>query len=662
MARDPSRLILATPNQASKLFGADGPHPVRQKGLFAIRFLRKVGDGGDEWKNGLTFVVKSIERPNVQPVLEEINQYNRKRVIQTGVKYSPVSCTLYDTADGAAMNMWMQYASYYFGDYRQTAGQYQDDILNDEMLGRSTGYGFGIPKVSTEEPGGINSQFFFDKIEVYQLWGREYTSYELLNPKISGFTPDELDYEQSAVSQITMAITYEGIYHTNGGLPMAVSSNESLVEMFGGKFSGEVVNPVGSQEQTNSFTSRPREPGSSPDDVADLLRRGLDLKNVLRDGTTARQIFGLLGDDNEIIEYGAPRNPLTTSFGGALSKFGNFNFGDFNALAPGLGTELALLTGLLDTNSYPYEPFSGPGSDASLPVVVEDGDSVVTPSALGAGPSLITGANASPYLADLETDQLRDLELNRTSGGYSPDATYAALGDDLSHIPDVAQAINQAARVTRTSPLEHVSREPAREVSNVVSPDANVISQQESRRGGLILSPLALASVNTRSDGKSQIGVRASAGINPLLAYIVEPRPYTQLTPELIYGRMVKKVVPISFSAGGTAKAPIRYLTVPGAPLKIIVNARAAVRGTGVLNKPVLFTGTGLSWVQVDAAGSAEIKITSSAVSEVQTFGTFAKPIPIVVQANAVHEINVVGLGASNDYFGIDDSGDVLGF
>ncbi len=325
--RDLSNAIVATPNQSSAVFGVGGAQPNRLKNLFIIRFLRRPSDGGDDWRNGMSFFVKSIDRPSVQPTLEEMNQYNRKRLVHTGIKYNPINCTLYDTADSAAMCLWTQYAAYYFGDYRQTADSYKDDIINETMLdAASEGYGYTIAKSSTNEPEGINSQFFFDKIEVFQVWGGEYTLYQLLNPRISNFTPDDLDYEQNAISTISLQIQYEAIYHENGGKPMAISQNEVLNDIFGDAFSGETYDPPGSATRQTSFTSI--------GGIADQ----------------ANNIGGILNSANlgNISNFISEIDDQTSSLGGALAKYGNFNFGNFNSLNSKLPSEISSLVGMRD--------------------------------------------------------------------------------------------------------------------------------------------------------------------------------------------------------------------------------------------------------------------------------------------------------------------------
>lgn len=302
---------LAAPNQAATIFNPDGPHPVRQKHLFVVRFVRAAGTSDAAWKNGLTFVVKSIDRPQVQPVVEEINQYNKKRLIHTGVKYSPINCTFFDTADNAAMNMWIDYARYYFGDYHQNEQSYQDDILNGDMmhdvsLGK-VGYGFGIRQDAVNE--GMDSQHFFDRVEVYQVWGNEFTSYWLMNPRINSFQPDDLAYESSEANTVAMSMSYEAIVHGNTGRSKDLLAEPILTSIFESGFHGQQLEILG-PPKVNSFVG-----------IASNF------------GTITNQ-GQFLAPDGQIGNEEILRT-TTSSAGGVLNRFGTYDFGTLDRVLEG---------------------------------------------------------------------------------------------------------------------------------------------------------------------------------------------------------------------------------------------------------------------------------------------------------------------------------------
>lgn len=571
MARDLTNALLASPNQASTVFGVGGAHPIRQKSLFAMRFLRKAGEGGEEWKNGFSFLVKSVDRPTVQPVVEELNQYNKKRIIHTGVKYSPVTCVLYDTADGAAMNMWVQYAQYYIGDYRQDAASYSDDIISSKMLGtqgnvNTSGYGFGITTPSTGAVDGINTQFFFDRIDVYQVWGGEYTCFQLLNPRINNFDPDDLDYEQSGPAMITVGITYEAIYHENGGKPQSITGNTILTEMFGGVFNGETPDPEPSAKRESSFVSKPEQPSQK---------------------LSVNDIQGLLNSDTDVTFSESDRSDTTTSSGGALSKYGDFDFGDFTSLGSNLPSELSTLA--------------------------------------GSNPSPDVGGLTDPFPSWVKTTkQANELELARilqSQRRANQDALGAALGDSVAD-SDLADGVGAASLLEGDSPLDHVeygddffmadqqdspslvddmnwafpapTLDPDDALPAPADNDAVVTGNTAVAKGGMSLSPLAIAAINTSSNGRSQIGQRRKSRENPLLSFIVEPKPATVLTPDLVFGRV--RLVPVKVGLAG-----------------VLHHSPRPVYGPILRPVPIIMLGGG--FVTVSGVASSTVRITSSTAS-----------------------------------------------
>ncbi len=360
MARDltSAGAMFASPNQASTLFNPDGAHPVRQKHLFVVRFLRQVAASPD-WRDALTFVVKSMDRPSVEAVTETVNQYNKKKIIHTGVKYNPINVSFYDTADGAAMNLWQEYASYYFADYTQTAASFNDDLLNPKLNDPSTnelGWGFRIPVASSTDNEGIGSQYFFSAIEVMQLWGNEYTSYQLVNPRITSFTPDDLDYSTSEASIITMNLSFEAISHANSGKSMDLFSQQSLTDLFeNGPLNGAVLE-VSGQSKMNNFTVNAA--STTNISTATVSGVGSAIDQTVRDATS--------------------------SSGGVLSRFGNFDFGsdalDFIAapdyLTPAIGGSSQLVASLSRVNdgtaSAGKDALSLPNMAASLNQAAKD--------------------------------------------------------------------------------------------------------------------------------------------------------------------------------------------------------------------------------------------------------------------------------------------------
>jgi len=302
--------LVRSPRQASTVFGLDGNSAPRKKSSFYVRFCRAdVGQTSSGWQDGLGFLVKSLDRPSVQPKIEEINQYNKKRQITTGFEIQPMKITLYDTSDSMVMRMWNEYSKWYFGDFNQAdATSFGYDVTLPEMNGTDTGdFGF-VPRPDSD----LNSQFFFSHIEVYQVFGREFTQFDLINPKIKAFDPDELDYSDYEAATISLTIAYEAILYRNNGTPAPISSRADVSAVFDEDYNGDTFDVAGAPSRQVYQTTSGFDQFSDTDDYR--LDRPMSVA-------------------------GLSENSGNTLGSGSLRQFGNYDFGSLSpAVRLGGGT------------------------------------------------------------------------------------------------------------------------------------------------------------------------------------------------------------------------------------------------------------------------------------------------------------------------------------
>jgi hypothetical protein len=74
---------------------------------------------GTQEAQNLSVVVKTVDLPKYSIATETLNQYNRKRVVQTKINYEPVTLTFHDDSGDNVRNMWYNYYSYYYKDPSQ---------------------------------------------------------------------------------------------------------------------------------------------------------------------------------------------------------------------------------------------------------------------------------------------------------------------------------------------------------------------------------------------------------------------------------------------------------------------------------------------------------------------------------------------------------------
>jgi len=230
---------------ASKTFTANSWElKPRFKFLFHVVFTLNVDQipglrnakifGASELYN-ISLAVKTIDLPKYTISTETLNQYNRKRVIQTKINYDPVTITFHDDGGDNIRNMWYQYYSYY---YKDPAQKYLSDspVTNGSSGATAPGFSYNNRDIYESQRSGdindwgfIGESFldggssksgkppFFKDIQIVGFDQHKYARYILVNPIISAFGHDKYDYAQGGgVMENTMTINYETVKYLSG--------------------------------------------------------------------------------------------------------------------------------------------------------------------------------------------------------------------------------------------------------------------------------------------------------------------------------------------------------------------------------------------------------------------------------------------------------------
>ena len=234
---------------ASKVFRSNGYElKPRLKFLYHVAFTVNVADipqlqgaFGPSGLKDLSLVVKTVDLPKYSIQTETLNQYNRKRVVQTKINYDPVNITFHDDGGDLVRNMWYNYYSYYYKDPTQAYGN--DNNTNGSLgaqANRSTGFGYNNRDIYNNDRivndwGYIGESItdaargkppFFRDIRIFGFdYNHRYAEYVLINPLITNWSHDQYDYSQgSGTMQHSMSIAYETVkYYT--GAPNTKAAN-----------------------------------------------------------------------------------------------------------------------------------------------------------------------------------------------------------------------------------------------------------------------------------------------------------------------------------------------------------------------------------------------------------------------------------------------------
>ena len=239
-------------SHASKTFRPNGYSLApRNKFLFHVYFTlntsqipalqASMGTGSDIVEIGL--LVKNIQLPNYTMGVETMNQYNRKRLVQTKIDYNPVKIEFHDDTGDRVRNMWYNYFSYYYKDPSQAYGSAPNTngsmgtgpsskpgfdynardiysstrVVNDwgfigESFSDGTG-GVGVTGLGSGKPA------FFRDIKIFGLSQHKFAEYVLINPMITEFNHDTYDYAQgNGIMAHNMTIKYETVKYYTGAV------------------------------------------------------------------------------------------------------------------------------------------------------------------------------------------------------------------------------------------------------------------------------------------------------------------------------------------------------------------------------------------------------------------------------------------------------------
>lgn len=174
----------------------------------------------------INLLVKAVDLPGFTLKTETLNQYNRKKIVQTGVEYQPVTLEFHDDNAGITTFLWESYFRYYYTDSNHTNTNFDGSpgltspayqktgSLNTMYAGADRlGYKYGLDRTG-------KNQHFFTSIQVFQLHPQNakptFTSFTLVNPYIERYQHDKLNQENSDFTVNTMTLGYEAVFYNRG--------------------------------------------------------------------------------------------------------------------------------------------------------------------------------------------------------------------------------------------------------------------------------------------------------------------------------------------------------------------------------------------------------------------------------------------------------------
>lgn len=196
--------------------------PPRQKFQGYVNFIinRALVDTLEDTSNFRTRIsslVKTATLPSVNFNTEVKNVFNRKRIINTGVDFEPITITVHDTIQNEWITLFMKYFSYLYMEPRNKFNDGDRDSVTEfntflEYLGgEGNKFGKGSTHFDSNSHGynlPITSNFF-ERIDMILYHGNKGIQYSLMKPMLTVFKPSEIDYSDSNFLDFQLTFDYE---------------------------------------------------------------------------------------------------------------------------------------------------------------------------------------------------------------------------------------------------------------------------------------------------------------------------------------------------------------------------------------------------------------------------------------------------------------------
>lgn len=192
----------------------------KQKFLYHVVFQpsRAVADASlfntFKFQKEIGVLAKMLDLPSFRANIENKQQYNRKKNVQTRIDYTDVRIVFHDDNLGATRSMLEEYYKWYYVDGSQDIARGGAYNPRDKFAEKVPSYGLNVQKPSTahEIP-------FFEYIKIYQLARQQWFSYTLVNPLLSAWQHGDLDYSDGAgLVENTITVAYEAVLYDKGDI------------------------------------------------------------------------------------------------------------------------------------------------------------------------------------------------------------------------------------------------------------------------------------------------------------------------------------------------------------------------------------------------------------------------------------------------------------
>lgn len=164
-------------------------------------------------KTEIGSLVKTVSLPKFTVETKTLNAYNRVNLVQTKLKYDPVTIKFHDDGADVIREFWYDYYSFYYRDSDHATSLYQSG--HKYNLRQTDQWGYTLRPGSKEGDSTV-TQLITD-IQIYSFHNKKFSEITLHNPVITSFRHGDHDYAQgTGILEHEMTVNYETVTYASG--------------------------------------------------------------------------------------------------------------------------------------------------------------------------------------------------------------------------------------------------------------------------------------------------------------------------------------------------------------------------------------------------------------------------------------------------------------
>ena len=167
-------------------------------------------------------LAKSVELPKFDIETKELNAYNQRVNVQTGIKYQPVKIEFHDDSANVVRHFWEDYMTYYYNDSNNAVSTAEAMSANRYAVPISNFWGY-LPR---------DPVAYLVAVKIFSLSQQKYSLYTLVNPIIDAWSHGTHVAGQNEFLGHSMSLRYEYVQYESGFIQNS-KDDESEVPGFG---------------------------------------------------------------------------------------------------------------------------------------------------------------------------------------------------------------------------------------------------------------------------------------------------------------------------------------------------------------------------------------------------------------------------------------------